>query len=338
MFLCKSRTAAKKSEPASLDAWLATLPVRGEYPCISEPRRFQHEESEYDAQYGNELADLSCGRGLVNFVRQHKVDMTGPAIEIGCGTGRMSLGLVHQRAFPTVLLTDPSPAFVDITAEKLRRAQIRTDRVRFGLLMGEDTDRLPTSTFSLIVLRSTLHHILDVDRFIQHTARALQPGGALVFQEPCMEGYVLMGAMAQFMPALCTAADRSLNDEQRRQLDLFIRTMHFYARRDMNKSKAEDKHLFRVDELMATASKAGLALSFQPNMTFEHFADGSKDRPAPDGFRNFFHAYLKYCMSFDDQLMELFDEHIGPYCDWLDSLCAAGSPPYLHGVFFARRE
>jgi hypothetical protein len=88
---------------------------------------------------------------------------------------------------------------------------------------------------------------------------------------------------------------------------------------------------------MASARAAGLTLEFKPNMTFDHFAPKPKKRPPADRFRDFFRGYLKFCMSFDDPLIELFDAHVAPYCDWLDSLCDAGSPPYLHGVFVARR-
>ena len=55
----------------------------------------------------------------------------------------------------------------------------------YALLMAEDVDRLPAESLSLIVMRSTLHHVLDVDRFIRHAARALRTGGVLSFEEPC---------------------------------------------------------------------------------------------------------------------------------------------------------
>jgi hypothetical protein len=152
-----------------------------------------------------------------------------------------------------------------------------------------------------------------------------------------MEGYVLMGALAQFLPALCAAAQQPLTDEQQKQLDMFLHTMQFYARRDMDKSKAEDKHLFRVDELMVSAREAGLVLQFKPNQTYYHFGEPPQRRSGPDGFKKFFREYLRYCMSFDDSLMELFEAQLLPYCEWLEGLCESGSPPYLHGVFLAQR-
>lgn len=317
--------------------WLAALPRRDGHACISEARRFQHDETAYDEQYGNEPDNLACGRGAAEFASECGIDANGPALEIGCGTGLMSLGLVDSRAFPAVLLTDPSPTFLGITEDKLSRAAVSMDTVHFGLLLGEDMHRLPPDMFALIAMRSALHHVLHVDQFLAAAARALRPGGALIFQEPCREGYVLMGAMAQFLPFLCAYAAKPLTDEQRAKADGFSKAMQFYARRDVDKSEAEDKHVFRVDDLMNWARSAGLSLQFRPNATFEHFAHPPESRSRPDRFRQFFYDYLKYCMSFDEPLMELFDRHLGPYCEWLDTLCDMGSAPYMHGVFLARR-
>jgi SAM-dependent methyltransferase len=323
--------------PKTLDPWLSALPTTGGYPRISEPRRFQHEEGDYDAFYGNDPVDLECGRGAVELAMHHGVDMDGPALEIGCGTGRLSLGLVAEGAFPALLLTDPSPVFLQITTEKLLAANIDVSSTRYALLAAEDISLLPREMFSFIVLRSALHHVLCVDRFLEDAARALRPGGAIVFQEPCQEGYVLMGSMAQFLAPLCAAAGVSLAAADRDRVAAFMETMKFYARRDVDKAEAEDKHAFRVDELMTWARQAGLELTFTPNMTFEHVAHTLHGHSRPHGFRVFFRDYLKYCMGFEEPLLQLFDAHLGPYCDWIDSLCDAGAPPYMHGLFVARR-
>ena len=153
-----------------------------------------------------------------------------------------------------------------------------------------------------------------------------------------MEGFVLMGALAQFLPALSANTGAILTDAERSLIDQFTKVMHFYIRRDVDKTKAEDKHVFRVDELMKWASQAGLSLKFFPNVTFEHFAYPPWLRPKPDRFRTFFYDYLKFCMSFDEKMMQRFDELLGTYCDWIDDLCDAGSPPYLHGVFLAMHK
>src|SRR5688572_13701216 len=281
---------------------------------------------------------MTVGRGVVAMLREAGADFSAPAVEIGCGTGLVSLGLIAEAAYPLTLITDPSPAFLRITRKKVRKHGLDESRARYAVLMGEEIDRLPPEAFSLVVLRSTLHHVLDVDRFIRDSARSLRPGGVLTFQEPCMEGYVLMGAMAQFMPHAVERSGKKLTEPQASQVQQFVNTMKFYARRDLDKSKAEDKHLFRVDELMTVGAACGLAVEFRPNTTFDAYASPAGQRPGPDAFTPFFRGYLKYCMSWDEGLVKLFDEHFAPYCRFIEDMKGRGGTPYLHGVFVCRKN
>src|SRR5258708_38885040 len=124
---------------------------------ISRPRRFAHEEADYDAQYGSQPIDLSPGRGVNAVLRRFGV-ASGVGLEGGCGTGLMSLGLADSFK-GELLLTDPSPAFLKITRRKLQEAGVTLQGVHFGVLMGEELDRLPPSSLDFIALRSTLHHV-----------------------------------------------------------------------------------------------------------------------------------------------------------------------------------
>jgi SAM-dependent methyltransferase len=217
----------------------------------------------------------------------------------------------------------------------VRKHGLDESGVRWAVLMAEEIDRLPAGAFGLIMLRSTLHHVLDVPRFIEHAARALKPGGAMVFQEPCQEGCVLMGALAQFIPPLAKAAGRALTAEQAKHVERFVATMKYYSRRDLDKTKAEDKVLFRVDEIMSWGARHGLSVDFRANMAFEYYA--LPERPAPDAFMPFFRNYAKYCMSWDEGLMRLFDDLLVPYCKYVEDIKGPGGPPYLHGVFLCRK-
>ncbi|MCC6661173.1 MAG: class I SAM-dependent methyltransferase [Phycisphaerales bacterium] len=323
----------------ALDAWLASLPASEGYSCISAARRYAFDEAGYDAQYASDPANLTPGRGVVALLKDTSADFSAPAIEIGCGTGLASLGVVESAAYPLVLLTDPSTAFLGITRSKVRGHGFDESRVRYAVLMAEEIDRLPPDTFSLVLLRSTLHHVLDVAAFISAAGRALKPGGALVFQEPCQEGYILMGALTQFLPALARAAGRPLGPEQVKRVEGFANAMKYYSRRDIDKTKAEDKWLFRVDELAARAAAAGLSMDFRPNMAFEYYAPypPGQPRPGPDTFTPFFRNYAKYCMSWGEGLMRAFDDHMPAYCAYIDGITGPGAQPYLHGVFICRK-
>lgn len=317
--------------------FLKSFPKTEDVSYLSEPRNFAHDESDYDNQYKNDPANLSVGRGLISLLRQRQADFRGPALEIGCGTGLLSLGIVDSKAYPVTILSDPSPAFIQITRKKVRAASLESPAVRYAILRAEEIDRLPADTFSLIVLRSTLHHVSDVDKFIRDAGRALRRGGVFACEEPCMEGYVLMGALAQFFPAVMAGLGRPLTAEQTAKVQFFVDTMRFYARRDVDKSTAEDKHLFRVDELMRTGATAGLSVEFCSNLTFGHFDSPPDAMPAPHNFQDFFFDYLKYCMSFDDELVGLFREHFAPYCQYVKDISANGNGPHLYGVFVCKK-
>lgn len=321
-----------------LDAWLGSLPSDDGFAHISSPRRFAHDESKYDQQYASDPGNLAPGRGAVALLRESGADFGGPAIEIGCGTGLASLGLVEAAAYPVTLLTDPSPAFLNITRGKVRRNTSDESRVRYAVLTAEEIDRLPAGVFSLVLLRSTLHHVLNVGKFIGDAARALRPGGSLVFQEPCQEGYVLMGALAQFLPVLARAAGRPLSPAHQKHVDVFVNSMKYYSRRDVDKTTAEDKWLFRVDELAAQASAAGMTMDFRANMAFEYYAPRAEGTPGPepDAFTPFFRNYARYCMSWDEGMMRVFDEHMPAYCGFIEAL--RGAQPHLHGVFVCRKS
>lgn len=320
--------------PAEIPAWLASLPREEGFYHISNPRRFAHDEEKYDEQYDNK-PNLGVGRGVIAAAAGS--DTSGPALEVGCGTGLVSLGLVAESPYPLTILTDPSPAFLRITREKMKAAGVPAARAALAVLTGEEMDRVPEGALSLVVLRSTLHHVLDVERFIAAAAGSLRPGGVLTFQEPCMEGYILMGAMVQFLPELAALAGAPLTEGQAGMARGFAETMKFYARRDIDKSHAEDKHLFRVDELMKAGEQCGLSVEFLANTTYDALAERPGD-PGRDSFGVFFSQYARYCMSWDEGMMAAFAKHLAPRCRFVEEASGGGSGPYLHGVFVCRKR
>jgi ubiquinone/menaquinone biosynthesis C-methylase UbiE len=312
--------------------FLSQFPRKKGYIRISEQRRFAHDESAYDSQYQNEPADLAPGKGLVALVEKHQGNTQSPALEIGCGTGLLSVGLVASRLYSEVLLTDPSEAFLEITRSKLERQGLFNENVHLGVLRAEEINRLPSCFFSLVTLRSTLHHIFDYREFLHTAFNLLRPGGIIAFQEPCAEGYILMGAIAQFIPLVLEKRGIGLSKAQLQKITIFVQTMSYYARQDVDKKNAEDKHLFRIDEILIIGREHGVDFHFYNNCPFEVFAEPVHNSNK-ESFRIFFFNYLRYCMSFDTALTNLIEKHFGEYTDFINDKAFQDNSPSLHGVF-----
>jgi 2-polyprenyl-3-methyl-5-hydroxy-6-metoxy-1,4-benzoquinol methylase len=205
-------------------------------------------------------------------------------------------------------------------------------------MQAEDVDLLPAGSVGAIVLRSVLHHVLDVDAFLRDCARVLPAGGVLVCEEPCYEGYMLMGVLGQFIPLALERAGHPVSDEDRRHVSTLVATMQFYCRRDIDKSASEDKHLFRPDELTLTARTVGLELTHRPNWrltaTQEQNLDGRIGH-----FRRFMIDYLRYCMSWPADLAARTDEALREFLAFFDPIESremAGAQCF--GTFIFRRR
>lgn len=87
------------------------------------------------------------------------------------------------------------------------------------------------------------------------------------------------------------------NQELLKDLKLLSDTMRFYCRTDVDKSLAEDKYVFRLNDILNAANKAELGLNFFPNHSFEDFAG----ELSQFDYSKFTQDYLKYCMSFSNK-------------------------------------
>jgi SAM-dependent methyltransferase len=185
-------------------------------------------------------------------------------------------------------------------------------------------------------MRSVLHHIADIPKFFRDCARILAPGGLLLCEEPCQEGYVLMGAMTQMAPDMLKAKGVVLSPEQMDRIREFAGGMQFYARRDVDKSRDEDKHLFRPDELMSLCHLNRMEMHFFSNRTFADIH--KRDEPLPSNyFEVFYFNYLKYCVSWDNDLLQLFSEHVRPFFDYFSCLAFKSALPHTYSTILCRK-
>jgi len=315
----------------SLDTWLNDLPLLDFYREISPPRRYDTDEGAYDAQYGIDETMVREGLGAVNLLRHHGYDFRGTALEIGCGTGRLSLGLARSSAFEHLLLTDCSPSFLKITARKIGR--VDAGRVDYATLMGEDLGRFPPGSLSAVLLNAALHHVVDVDKFLADISRALAPGGFIVFLEPCT-GMLTMGMLAHVAVQTHNGA---MSPEQCARFQAMADCMTFYHRRDIDKANSEDKHLFNPHEMIVWSRRHDIEMDFYPNAHFAAFHNGMIPKDRVFNFTLYFRNHLKYCMNFDDELLALYDTHVAPFAAYMDVAAQGGGGPFMEGVFIGRK-
>lgn len=134
------------------------------------PRDLYDDAELYDAQYAHYREDLAFYRGLA-------LDLPGPVLEIGAGTGRVTAELA--RLAPEVVALEPSSPMRERAVAALERAGVR-DRVTLS-----DADARayrPERRFGLVVAPfNALMHMTtleDQDAVLRHAAAALVPGGA----------------------------------------------------------------------------------------------------------------------------------------------------------------
>ena len=98
-------------------------------------------------------------------------------VDLGCGTGTLSLPLAERGA--RLLAVDVSPAMI---ARLKERAAERSLRWLDGLAMPIEDLRLPAGSADLIVTSYALHHLRDQDKaaLVGAAYHWLRPGGTLV--------------------------------------------------------------------------------------------------------------------------------------------------------------
>eukprot|EP01097_Dermamoeba_algensis_P002788 TRINITY_DN2104_c0_g1_i2.p1 TRINITY_DN2104_c0_g1~~TRINITY_DN2104_c0_g1_i2.p1 ORF type:complete len:192 (-),score=26.51 TRINITY_DN2104_c0_g1_i2:347-922(-) len=111
-------------------------------------------------------------------------------MEIGCGTGLLSLLLLDELAY--VVGQDVSEGMVKVFANKISQHPRKDDMLALHLdlaqvdaLKGADTQaqaktQLPLGSFDLIFSQFVLHHVANVEEVISAFSHYLRPGGRVI--------------------------------------------------------------------------------------------------------------------------------------------------------------
>jgi ubiquinone/menaquinone biosynthesis C-methylase UbiE len=104
-------------------------------------------------------------------------------LDLGCGTGVLSLALAH-RGFE-VTAVDHSPAMLAIARRKAADADL-SSRIRFQ--EGDVTRlRFADDSFAGATAQGVLHHLADPAASVNEMKRVVMPGGFVFVSEPCLE-------------------------------------------------------------------------------------------------------------------------------------------------------
>jgi SAM-dependent methyltransferase len=306
---------------------------------ISPPRQFDGGEEAYEAHVGDvHTGDrLHSGRGAWQLIAYYAKRPVRTLLEIGSGSGACSLGLVAAASGAQTILTDTSPAFLQMVRRKIVAAGLPAQDTCFATLAGEDLLRLSPSCVDAIAIASALHHVRDWRGFLRDAATILRPGGVLAIQEPCREGNLMMAMALDVVlsplwpPTLLERAD----------LERIARCRDsIYTLADSTIEKVgEDKHSFLVTELIAGADAAGFAATaFYSNVHFSDLADKDLSQ------RQFICSFLGYLDSFLEMHhrvspggMQALRHHLFPVLQRLDARFRSGDGAALLGCMVFRR-
>lgn len=142
---------------------------------MHESSRFDDEAATWEDDPAHEKRQVAVARAI-----RAAVDL-GPqmrAIEIGGGTGRLSILLADQVG--SVVVTDPSAGMVQVARERIASAGLadRLSAVRADLV----TDPI-SGTYDVAWSSLALHHVHDVDGLLRSVAGLLVDGGRLAIAD-----------------------------------------------------------------------------------------------------------------------------------------------------------
>jgi ubiquinone/menaquinone biosynthesis C-methylase UbiE len=317
--------------------WLQRFSKDDGIYTISSPRSFDGGEEAYDAIIGQiDESRLVWGCGAAQLIQHAALRDVSRILEIGAGTGIVSVGLV--KALPRardIVITDTSAAFLRIVRQNLSDQGISLHNVRFATLSGEDLARVPNRSVDAIVIASALHHISDWRGFIREAARALLPGGVLAIQEPMAEGNLYMAAIAE-----CALAMGSLPPDDAQKIRCIRDSIVFLTDTTIEKLHGEDKHCFLIDDLVEAAAEAGFARStFYGNVHFCDFVDRAPEENLhrPSSLLFYFVNFLRNHHNVSEAGIASISTHVFPLFQSIERAYARGDGPALHVVATFRR-
>ncbi|HTW27977.1 MAG TPA: methyltransferase domain-containing protein [Acetobacteraceae bacterium] len=224
------------------------------------------EEIDYDARHGvSRAASANLGDHWWRLLQQEFGERDDlELLEIGAGSGLLTLGLATRGRFGRLYVSDVSRVF--LAANRRTAFESGADAAAHVTWLASSVDDLPfrSGTLDVVVGNSVLHHIYDYRGALAALARLLRPGGVAILGEPVLQGKVYVGLLARMVREfdMRQPSPRFSADEHRllRDLATLCRREFWRTAAEIERETANDKHLFDLEEIRVLAPTLGFAV------------------------------------------------------------------------------
>jgi ubiquinone/menaquinone biosynthesis C-methylase UbiE len=136
---------------------------------------------EWANEYDNTLGKVKRHHKLLDLVvRLSGIKSNDQVLDIGCGTGLLSLKFLNKRDC-TITAIDSSAQMLEIFQEKIERCNL-TEKIHCVQTSAEDMDFKPNQ-FDIIAATVALHHVKCKEPVIRNIYDYLKDGGSFVLGE-----------------------------------------------------------------------------------------------------------------------------------------------------------
>ncbi|MEA5511373.1 methyltransferase domain-containing protein [Crocosphaera sp. UHCC 0190] len=125
-----------------------------------------------------------CANKLLNIIRNlNNLIPDGSILEIGCGTGFVTQGLIKQFSNRFLDIIDISPQMLNYCQENLEISDTQRELIQFEEIDGEKLDR-ENNTYAAIISSFTVQWFQDIVHSFNRLIKTLKPGGILLVAFP----------------------------------------------------------------------------------------------------------------------------------------------------------
>jgi ubiquinone/menaquinone biosynthesis C-methylase UbiE len=256
------------------------------------------------------------------------------AIEIGCGTGVKTSAVLYGVKPDFMIISDKSHKFCSLARDRIewffKEMGAEKPLMLNMVLSADDLDILPDDYFSIFFLHAVLHHINDWGKALETMERKLKAGGVIFIAEPCFEVSLILSSMFGVILSLDEGV-LNLTSEEKRKLNAYHKAILFRLTTGLDKSDIEEKHTFRIDDILLKSQELGMECRVFPDAMPLGLA-------RPEGcLYDTVMQMLHGPAGFSDSLMEKIEPLISRTITGLEPAWASGHGPYRYAQYILRK-